>query len=296
MKRLTIRTVSAAGLLTVAALTLSVAAAAEIARENDTWSETITEERMLEQGGSLSVRNSNGTIDVQSWDEPTVRIVAHKEMELEKAWWQRFTGGTVSDETGLEKFESLKVVVDAGTNEVQVRTEYPDWERGISYRVNYEITVPRGIDTDVRTSNGQIEVEGVIGALEATSSNGKIVVKGVDGSVFAESSNGGITCEGVTGTVDARTSNGSITVRNQDVLNPTGEIRCATSNGGITVALDESNGFELSADTSNGSIKSEFPLPSSGADLRKHVNATVGAGGPKIDLTTSNGSISVEKI
>jgi DUF4097 and DUF4098 domain-containing protein YvlB len=53
------------------------------------------------------------------------------------------------------------------------------------------------------------------------------------------------------------------------------------------------------ADTSNGSISSEFTVASKGdgdeEKHRKHMDGTIGAGGPTIDLSTSNGSIHILK-
>lgn len=272
------------------------AAAGEIVRTGNIWKETLTESHPLAAGGRFAVRNANGEIRVESWDQPQVQIVAHKKMELEKGWIQRLFGGHVDDDHGLGKFEALRVEIHAAAGEVRVETEYPKWTNGINYRVDYEIMVPRQITANARTSNGSIHVLGVDGQVEVASSNGKILVQDVTGSVDAESSNGSITCETLSGGVNARTSNGGIKIRVPGELKPSSEIRCRTSNGSIEVALASGNNFEFTAETSNGAIRSQFPILIDELDTRRYINATVGDGGPQVFLRTSNGSISLQKI
>jgi hypothetical protein len=47
----------------------------------------------------------------------------------------------------------------------------------------------------------------------------------------------------------------------------------------------------VSARTSNSSIASDFEVRMQGSFNKNYMDATIGTGGPLIDLTTSNGSI-----
>ena len=70
-------------------------------------------------------------------------------------------------------------------------------------------------------------------------------------------------------------------------------VRAHTSNSGITVHLPGEVNARLAADTSNGSITSDFEMRLRGEISKRHIDGTLGNGGPLIDLSTSNGSIRI---
>ena len=51
----------------------------------------------------------------------------------------------------------------------------------------------------------------------------------------------------------------------------------------------------MQADTSNGSIDTDFDLATHSSDSDKTLSGSVGAGGPLVHITTTNGDISVHK-
>ena len=76
------------------------------------------------------------------------------------------------------------------------------------------------------------------------------------------------------------------------------DVIASTSNGPITVRMPASVGASLHASTnSNGSVRSDFDVLIRAGELSKHrMEGTIGSGGPRIDLTTSNGNISLLKM
>ena len=72
------------------------------------------------------------------------------------------------------------------------------------------------------------------------------------------------------------------------------DVEASTSNGAITVRLPEGAGARLNARTSNGAITSDFEVSGAGAHKRTHLEGLIGSGGPRLSLTTSNGSIRIE--
>jgi DUF4097 and DUF4098 domain-containing protein YvlB len=74
------------------------------------------------------------------------------------------------------------------------------------------------------------------------------------------------------------------------------EIHATTSNGGITVHLPSGIGANLSAHASNSSISTEFEVATQGTLEKHRLEGKIGAGGPEIDLSTSNGSIRIAKL
>jgi hypothetical protein len=69
------------------------------------------------------------------------------------------------------------------------------------------------------------------------------------------------------------------------------EVHADTSNSSITVRMPGSAGATLRAHTSNSSITSDFDVSTHGTLSKHRLEGTIGAGGPVLDLGTSNGGI-----
>jgi DUF4097 and DUF4098 domain-containing protein YvlB len=268
----------------------------------------------LNPGGRLSVDGFNGSVEISAWDQNTVDI-----------------SGTKSARSP-EDAAMIRVDVDHTPDAVSVRASRPSVRRG-NYGVRFVIKVPRGAIYDrittsngairgydgagparLKTSNGRVEIQHFRGGVSIETSNGPIEIIDNDGSVEAHSSNGHIKIEGMRGALDASTSNSSIhavidragdSVRvgssngNIDLTLPPGAnvpVRAHTSNSSITLRLPGAEpNARLSANTSNGSITSDFELRMRGEFNKHHFEGTLGNGGPLIDLETSNGSIHIVK-
>ena len=142
-------------------------------------------------------------------------------------------------------------------------------------------------------------------------------VADIPGGAVLSTSNGSIRAEGVKGILDASTTNSSInvTLNDPDPQKPVklqssngsieltmngfkdNDIRIATSNSAITLRLPSSAHGMLRAHTSNSSVTCDFDLTVKGGQLNKSwVDGQIGTGGPVLDLSTSNGSIRVQRI
>src|SRR5262249_29640814 len=71
--------------------------------------------------------------------------------------------------------------------------------------------------------------------------------------------------------------------------------RVETTNGGLNVTLPASAAFELRAATTNGNIRTDFPVTIEGTFGPKNVSGTVGGGGRELKLATTNGGIEIRK-
>lgn len=265
----------------------------------------------MNSGGRLTVESFNGSVEVSTWDQPTVDI-----------------SGTKYART-LEDARDIKIETDHSASAVFIRAVRPSMHFG-NYGARFAIKVPRGAVLEhlvtsnstirtvdgagpsrMKTSNGHVEVSGLKGSLNAETSNGPIEVQDIDGAVAAHSSNGHIRLDHIRGAVEASTSNSSIRVVLEKVdgsvrlqssngsidltLPPNAQsaVRAHTSNSGITLHLPGEVNARLSADTSNGSISSDFEMRLRGEISKRHVEGTLGTGGPLIDLSSSNGSIRI---
>jgi hypothetical protein len=87
------------------------------------------------------------------------------------------------------------------------------------------------------------------------------------------------------------TTNGPVELRIEGKL--TGDVDVRTSNGPITVRLAEGSGFRLRARTTNGRVTSDFAVEPGTRERRTRMEGTVSAGGPVVELSTSNGAVGV---
>lgn len=163
--------------------------------------------------------------------------------------------------------------------------------RSLQHSVSLKVEVPRESSVVLRTSNGEIEVAGVRGEIDARTTNGRVAARdGGRRENHLHTSNGEIVAERISGSIDAETSNGGVRIE------PAGidEIQARTSNGPIRCILPPSYAGELEADTSLGHIRCDFPVRiQAGAIGKSHIRGTIGAGGPRLRLATSLGSIEI---
>ena len=139
--------------------------------------------------------------------------------------------------------------------------------------VDFVVKVPSQVALLARTVNGEIN---------ASSLNGNVTAQTINGSIKVSTS----------GYVEASTINGGITARLGDAAWPN-KLRFTTLNGGIDLDLPSNVSAEVQAETTNGSIHSDFPLNGNDTAGPKRMKGKIGAGGRDLILKTLNGSISL---
>jgi Putative adhesin len=142
--------------------------------------------------------------------------------------------------------------------------------------VEFTVRLPRGVNVDVGTVNGSVDVRGATGEVNASSVNG-----GVD----AISDGGPVT---------ASTVNGSIRASMKSLGR--GDLEFSTVNGSITVELPEKLDADLRMNTVNGTLSSrDYPLTVTGRFSPQNLRATIGKGGTRLSFTTVNGNVELRK-
>lgn len=176
----------------------------------------------------------------------------------------------------LEGRRVENISVETAGDRMTVRT-LPAGVVGINGpQARYEVSVPRALQRiEVRTSNGQVQVADF------------------DGTIAAETSNGAIRLAGTRTFERLATSNGAIDaeVRALDT-----DARATTSNGAIRLALAPTINAQVEARTSNGQVTaSGLPLTTTTAG-QTELRGTLGAGGPRLVVETSNGAITLSAL
>jgi hypothetical protein len=203
----------------------------------------------------------NGGIAVEGWNKNEIHVRAKV-----KAWDR-------DEDDAREILDEIEITLDRET----IRAKGPKLRgsrRGWS--VSFELSVPRKSDLDLETLNGGISIEDV------------------EGEIRAEATNGGLKLSQLAGDVDVHTTNGGVSVELHGKQWTGRGLEASTTNGGVKLWIPEEYNAELETGTVNGSVEFDFPVMVKGK-ISKRIRATLGDGGPKIRVTTTNGGVRLKK-
>lgn len=232
--------------------------------------------------GTLRIDTSGGSIKVEAGSDATVKVTARQRIK------------TDSDTEADELLQKLQLTMEQSGGNVTAIAKYEKQPLGFRFRnwppvsVDFIVTVPAAMASELRTSGGSITVGDLRGRIEARTSGGSITVGKAGSSVLADTSGGSITVGSAQGDVDLDTSGGNIKV------GPVaGKADLETSGGGITI---ESVTSSMRASTSGGSIRASIvgalqedcSLDTSGGSIRVTVDK---AAAFNLDASTSGGSV-----
>jgi len=224
----------------------------------DEWARTYP----LNAGGSVSIKNSNGRIEVVGGEGPTVIVTAER---IVKAG----TEAAAKEQLALfdmnEDITADRVSLDSSTRGLMIN---------VSRRVNYRVTVPRSAAVSLANSNGDVLVTNVGGAFSVEASNGRITATGLQSSAKVSTTNGVIAL-----TFDQVGADG---------------VTAETTNGTITLSLPKTTNADLSARVTNGAILNEGLDLQVSEQSRRRLDGRIGSGGASIRLETTNGAITVK--
>jgi DUF4097 and DUF4098 domain-containing protein YvlB len=262
MKR-TVLSILIFGLVSAAGLQASV-------REKRTYQESIG----WKAAETVTVENVNGNITVEAWDKENVEAVADVEF---RGKHERYIDDVI-EETSFK--------VERTADGIRVRLSRPrssdnssdfwGWLFGGGTRVqvncNITVHVPAAAEIEAETTNGNCSVTGMRGQLDIGTTNGNV------------------DAEDTAGPVDASTTNGDVRVSVAS-LPAAARMSCRTTNGSVRLTLPAKINAEVDLSTTNGRVKSSYPITMEGGFSGKHITGRIGDGGAHIRCSTTNGNV-----
>jgi DUF4097 and DUF4098 domain-containing protein YvlB len=225
--------------------------------------EQVVESYPLDEGGSISLENVNGSVTVDAWEGNEVRLE------------YRIIGNS---EKALDRVE---VRINSDSAELRVETHYSknkSWfgdNDGAS--VEYELQVPATANlSKIETVNGSISITGVRGTVDAETVNGEIKAHGLRQDTKLDTVNGGIEAW-------------------FDQFGDDQRVRMESVNGRLKVYLPDNADVEIKAETVHGSLKNDFGLEVEKGFVGRDLRGKLGNGGGRLILDTVNGSISIRR-
>jgi DUF4097 and DUF4098 domain-containing protein YvlB len=229
--------------------------------------------------------------------------------------------------SGRNNLRNYRILINQRGNQINATVEQRRGDSGwFSDNLNFSflVQVPRELTSSLRTMNGSITVDGVIGNQILQSNSGNISIHNVEGQVQANSASGGIyvsnsagqfnlrtvangvQVEGLKGEVRARTASGNIHVNDLD-----GTLVCATASGNIDARftdvtygihaesasgniqlyLPENRGYQL--DIRGGSINLDRMEPFDGTIRGRSASGRVGDGSIPLQISTASGRVTL---
>jgi len=215
--------------------------------------------------------------------------------------------------------------------------------RGDHVSVDYTITMPSGATLDAKSISGTVKVTNVQGAVRAESISGNIVTAktprlelakaisgdveltdaGAEAELTASSVSGNVRATGLrarsldVGTISGDVALNDVTCDRLGVKSISGDVGYSgalarngrydvnSHSGTVRLTLSGSTGFELTANTFSGSIRSELPLTIGGNRDRdsirrrgpsnRSISATFGDGSAALTIRTFSGDIIIAK-
>jgi DUF4097 and DUF4098 domain-containing protein YvlB len=228
--------------------------------------------------------------------------------------------------------EQTKVVIEPDGATLKIFVEHPHLKSNRSVGVSFNISMPKSVAAEVRTSYGSVKLANIEANVKAGTSFAAVNCSDVTGQVDLKTSYGSIKCENiesesvkahtsfssincrdVAAPVDLKTSYGSINCKNLTADNIKAhssfgsvDIECSdrtdpqliadisTSYGSIEFKIPDGFAGTVDAKTSFGSIKTSTPITVSGEIDKDKMRGTVGSGSGQLKLKTSFGSIKIK--
>ncbi len=224
-------------------------------------------------GNSLAIRNSFGNIELEN-------VAGSIDAETSNGRvYVRDARGTVTLRTSFGAIEASNI---------------PKGIRAITGNGAIALN-DIGADVFAKTSFGSITVERVNGNLTAEDSNGSVTARRVKGDATVTTSFSGVSLDEIGGRITVDNQNGAISVTASRPASGCRDISLKTSFSSIHVGIPEGLGYNLTSHTSFGRISSDLPVTATGSIGGDSLNGTIGAGGCRLQLTNSNGSIEIVK-
>jgi hypothetical protein len=230
----------------------------------------------ISSGHWLYVRNLNGPIRVERGSGGRAEVVGEKK-------WRRGNPEDVRIEVRKVGSGGQDMLIcalwyentDCDEDGYHVHNDNRWGNRNNDVQVEFTIRLPEGVKLDVSTTNGSLDIDGASSTVEAHTTNGRVTASSTGGPVRAGTVNG-----------DVEVHMGS--VGDED-------LKFGTVNGSIVVYVPDNLNADVDMRTVNGRVESDFPMTVSGRINARHIRATIGKGGRRIEFSTVNGSVELRK-
>lgn len=259
---------------TILLTTAAVVIAATAAGAQATTTADFRWEKTLPAGSRVRLHNLNGDVTVTVGTGDKVEIVGIK----------RGSAGARDDVT-IEVVETSDGIVacsifrnadmycdeDGMHSDRGRRRRGRDWEDNAS--IHMQVRVPRSMIVSAGSVSGDVSATGLEGDVRVSSVSGNVRATQLRAS-----------------RVEATSVSGDVVV-GIDALTGNGDLEFTSVSGNVTVTLPRGVGADLRMHSVSGELDSDFPLTLTGRTRRSNIEARIGSGGRRIEVSTVSGDV-----
>jgi len=246
------------------------------------YERTIKLQAPLEAGCVFATQSHNGSITINGCDVVDCNITAD------------IIARAGSEEDAKRIAEETKIKLETFGKKLTAKIEKPALIFNQSVSVNFNVTVPKQTDLQIKTHNGAVKITNITANIKATTHNGAVKITNTTANIKATTHNGSVSCKEVSGDVKLRTHNGSITAVYCESAPAVCDVSMITHNGGVNFIAPLNFSAKVEASTHNGSITTNLPITVIGKVSRRKLTGAIGTGEGKLHLETHNGSIKIK--
>lgn len=277
----------------------------------------IEQERRVERGSRIVVRNEFGDIRIAGSDRDTVEAVAsdpHSSRAFPVSIVEGSSGNKrvltvspVASGRGVKQQINLEVKVphDVELEPIYIRKgniSVIDLDAGVNLRTDEgNINVQRagsvgGGLVETMIWSGSIDLSNINGDVRITAISSNIAVRCIKGDVAARVSSGQIAFSNTAGDIDANVSSGAISFTG--AICPECRYRLKTLSGNVSMNIPDTVGFIAVLSAYNGQVNTDFQFPDASPLNRskQRIIGKYGDGSARIELDSFSGGVELRKI
>jgi DUF4097 and DUF4098 domain-containing protein YvlB len=303
-------------MIAMALIGFAMPATRGIAKEH---SSVIEQERRVERGSRIVVRNEFGDIRIEGTDRNTIEAVATNlnglppaSVSISEASSDNKRVFTVSAvENGSDVKPQIKLVVKV-PRYVELEPIYlrignitvSDLDGGVNLRTDdgkinvRRVGSPGGGLVQVSMGSGNVDLSDINGDVRIVAISSSIAVQCVKGDVAARGLSSEIAVSHVSGDVELNASSGSLSYTG--AIRPEGRYRLNVLSGTVSMSIPDKVGFTAVLTSYNGQIDTDFPFPNGSQTPPSRTNKRVIGkhrdGSGRIQLDSFSGNVSLRKI
>jgi DUF4097 and DUF4098 domain-containing protein YvlB len=285
----------------------------------EVYRNSIAQERRVERGSRIVVRNEFGDISIVGSDRDTIEAFATNlnglpplSVSISEALSDNKRVFTVSPvESGSDAKPQIKLVVKV-PRYVELEPIYirrgnitvSDLDGGMSLRTDEgnisarRVGSPGGGLVDVKMGSGSVDLSNINGDVRIVAISSNITVKCIKGDVAGRVMSGQIAVSNIDGDVELNGSSGTLSFTGP--IRSAGHYRLNILSGEVFMSIPDKVGFTAVLSAYSGHLETDFQFsnasPTSPSRTNKRVIGKYGDGTGRIELDSFSGSVHLRKI
>jgi hypothetical protein len=150
------------------------------------------------------------------------------------------------------------------------------FNRNTDATANLVAELPANVIVDAKNTHGDVKIDGISGGVTARTTNGDVKATNVGGKVVLSTTNGDLEFEA-------------------EPMASLSDVSLTTTNGDIRAALPPSTEGLFDLVSSNGEVKSDFPLESTSKNRSNHLRGQIGLAPRPVKMRSTNGDVVVTR-